>query len=314
MWCVLSGGVGGARFIDGLTSVLPPDEITVIGNTGDDIEFFGLHICPDIDIVLYTILGVVDEEKGWGLKGDTFKAESMLKALGEDQWFHLGDGDLALSLYRTFRLGQGLSLTEVTREIASRLGAGVKILPATDHRIETRVITASGEDIHFEEYFVKRQCRDTVKAIRFDTPGCAVRATATGEVVEAIRSSEGVILAPSNPFVSIGCILAVEPIRDLLRRKDNGPVVAISPIVGGEAIKGPAARMLAELGMEPSALAVAQLYEDFLDGFVMDLKDETLKEPVERLGIRCLLTDTIMRSRDARAALARATLEFARCL
>jgi len=313
MWCVLSGGVGGARFIDGLTSALSPDEITVIGNTGDDIEFFGLRVCPDIDIVLYTILGIVDEEKGWGLKADTFKAESMLKALGEDQWFHLGDRDLALSLYRTFRLGQGLSLTEVTLEIASRFGARVRILPATDHRIETRIITTLGEDIHFEEYFVKRQCRDTIKAIRFDTPG-HTRATATREVVDAIRSSQGVILAPSNPFVSIGCILTVEPIRDLLRRKDNGPVVAISPIVGGEAIKGPAARMFAQLGMEPSALAVARLYEDFLDGFVMDLKDEGLNESVEDLDIPCLVTDTIMRSRKARVALARATLEFAKCL
>ena len=304
MIAALAGGVGAARFLTGLTRLVENEDLSVIVNTGDDIELFGLHISPDLDIVTYTLAGIVDEAKGWGVMGDTFQCLEMLKAHGLDTWFGLGDRDLATHLYRTESLKKGYTLTQITKEISSVLGLKTKILPMTDDVFETRVRTSDGS-IHFEEYFVRRQAKDEVLGVEF--VGATTAKPAPG-VLDAILEAEIVVVCPSNPVVSIGTILEVDGVRDALKRT-NARVIGISPIVAGMPIKGPADKMLRGLGFEVSAYGVAKIYSDFLDTFVIDTKDTGSKSRVETLGVNVKVTNTVMKSLEDKVALAKAVLE-----
>ena len=304
MITALAGGVGAARFLTGVKKLVKEEDLSVVVNTGDDIELFGLHISPDVDIVTYTLAGIVDEEKGWGIKGDTFRCLEMLRRHGEDTWFGLGDRDLATHLYRTQRLKQGFSLTQITREVCDVLGLGVKVLPMSNDKFETRVTTKGGS-MHFEEYFVRRQCKDEVLAVEFVG---AESAKPSPGVLDAILEAETVVVCPSNPIVSIGTILSVEGVGDALKRT-NAHVVGVSPIVAGLPIKGPADKMLRSSGLEVSSFGVAKFYSDFLDTFVIDSKDADEKCRIEKLGVNVKVTNTVMKSLDDKVALARAVLE-----
>jgi LPPG:FO 2-phospho-L-lactate transferase len=300
----LAGGVGAARFLTGLAKLVREEDLSVIVNTGDDIELFGLHISPDLDIVTYTLAGIVDEAKGWGVTGDTFQCLEMLKNLGLDTWFNLGDRDLATHLYRTNRLKQGAMLSQITDEVCSTLGVKVKILPMTNDGFETRVTTREGS-MHFEEYFVRRHCKDEVLGVEF--VGISTAKPSPG-VLDAISDAETVVVCPSNPIVSIGTILAVDGIKGALKRT-SAHVVGVSPIVAGLPIKGPADKMLRALGMEVSVFGVAKFYSDFLDTFIIDLKDAGEKSRIETLGINVKVTNTVMKSLGDKIALAKAVLE-----
>lgn len=300
----LAGGVGAARFLTGLAKVTPPEDITVIVNTGDDINLFDLHISPDVDIVTYTLAGIVDEAKGWGIKGDTFQALANLKLLGADAWFNLGDKDLATHIYRTNRLHQGATLTEVTDEIRLKVGLKTRIIPMSNDHFETKIKTPMGI-MHFEEYFVKHQCRPQFLGVEFD--GGASAKPASG-VLDAILDADLVIICPSNPVVSVGTILSIAGVRDALRRT-KARVVAVSPIVAGATIKGPADKMLCGLGVEVSAFGVAEFYSDFLDAIVIDSRDEDQKIRIEKLGMMVTVTNTVMRSLEDKVALAEAVLQ-----
>lgn len=302
---VLCGGVGAARFLSGLVDAVDPAQVTAIVNVADDEEFYGLQVSPDIDTVLYTLAGLVHEEQGWGRRDETFTVQSELARLGEDAWFRLGDRDLALHIQRTRLLREGRTLTETVEAMRRALGIGATILPATDGRQRTRVRTDDGW-IGFQEYFVKRRAADQVRELRFEpsaAPTAAVRA--------AIAEADILIFAPSNPFVSIGPILALDGLRDDIHGA-RASVVAVSPIVGGAAIKGPAAAMLAALGHEVSALGVARLYANIADAFVLDTEDAAHEPAVRALGLTTAVVPTIMRDRATRADLARATLAAAR--
>jgi len=296
----LAGGVGAARFLDGLTRVLAPERIFIIGNTADDAEIHGLHISPDLDTVTYTLAGLADPRRGWGIRGDSFRCLEALGRLGTDTWFQLGDRDLAIHLYRTERLRQGARLTDITAEITAALGVRSEIVPMSDDRVRTRICTSTGE-LEFQTYFVKRRARDTVISVRFDG---ASEATAARGVIEAIASADAIILCPSNPFISIGPILAVQGIREALQSKRDR-VLAISPIVGGRALKGPAAHMMKSMRMHPAAVEVARLYADFVSIFVLDEVDQKQALLVEKLAIRPVVADTVMRGMREKKALAR---------
>ncbi|HKV42229.1 MAG TPA: 2-phospho-L-lactate transferase [Blastocatellia bacterium] len=295
----LAGGIGAARFLTGLTSVVAPERITVIVNTGDDIYLHGLRICPDIDTVTYTLAGVVSSDRGWGIEDETFACLGWLARYAGEQWFNLGDRDLATHIYRTNQLSQGQSLSRVTREINQALGVRPRILPMTDSYTPTRVVTGKGP-MHLQEYFVRHRCTPQVKSVEFEDISSAIPAP---EVVDSILDASVVILCPSNPFISIGPILAVPGIRAALI-ETNATVAAITPIVGGKAVKGPAADMLRDLSHEVSPVAVATLYRDFLDGFVLDSIDESRRIEIESLGLRVLVTDTIMKTREHKERLA----------
>lgn len=302
MITVLAGGVGAARFLEGLVLVHPPEEITVISNVGDDLEIYGAHVSPDIDIVLYTLAGLVDP-RGWGVINDTFHFVDSLERFGYETWFRLGDRDYATSVYRSRRLNEGATLAEATAEIVRALRLNLSVLPVTDDRLRTMVRTTAGE-LEFQDYFVRRHHQDDVLGIRF--AGEAEAKPAEG-VIEAIQSADAIILAPSNPLVSIGPILAVEGVRDALVAT-SARVAAISPIVGGGVIKGPADRMLRGLGMEVSATQVATLYKDFLDLFVLDLADAELADSIAELDIEPLVTGTIMKGHQEKKQLATVTV------
>lgn len=278
-------------------------DLTVIANTGDDIELFGLHISPDIDIVAYTLAGIVDEDKGWGIRGDTFHCLSMLGKHGQETWFNLGDRDLATHIYRTNRLKQGVTLTQVTSEICSALGLKIKLLPMTDDKFQTYIKTDKGT-MHFEEYFVKQQFRDEVLAVEF--AGSEIAKPGPG-VLDTLFDADIVVVCPSNPIVSVGTILAVKGVRDALRQT-KARVVGVSPIVGGIPIKGPADKLMRSLGFEVSAFGVAKLYSDFLDAFVIDSVDVAQKSRIEQLGIDVTVAPTIMKSLEDKFALAKITL------
>jgi LPPG:FO 2-phospho-L-lactate transferase len=273
-------------------------------NTGDDIEMFGLHISPDIDIVTYTLAGIVDDEKGWGIKSDTFQCLEMIKQLGSDTWFSLGDKDFATHIFRTNLLNKGFTLSQVTAEICRVLGLKVTILPMTDYKFETWIKIEEGL-VHFEEYFVKRQAKDKVLGVEF--VGSA-KAKPSPKVIDSINDAEMIVICPSNPIVSIGTILSVDGIRDALRRT-SAKVVGVSPIVAGAPIKGPADKLLRGLGFEVSAFSVAKLYADFLDTFVIDTKDAEEKSKIEQLGINVKVTDTVMKSLEDKVRLAKTVLE-----
>jgi LPPG:FO 2-phospho-L-lactate transferase len=300
----LAGGVGAARFLTGLVKVTAPEDLTVIVNTGDDINLFGLHISPDVDIVTYTLAGIVDEAKGWGIKDDTFQALAALKTLGADTWFNLGDRDLATHIYRTNRLHQDATLTQVTDEIRAKLGLQTQILPMSNDHFETKIKTPMGT-MHFEEYFVKHQCKPQFLGVEFD--GGTTAKPAPG-VLAAVMDADLVIVCPSNPVVSVGTILSIVGVRDALRRT-KARVVAVSPIVAGATIKGPADKMLSGLGVEVSAFGVAEFYSDFLDAIVIDNRDAYQKVRIEKLGLAVTVTNTVMRSLDDKVALAKAVLQ-----
>jgi LPPG:FO 2-phospho-L-lactate transferase len=308
---VLAGGVGAARFLRGLVRVVPPEEVTVIGNTGDDLVVYGLHVSPDLDIVTYTLAGTVDEERGWGIAGDTHHVLEELRALGVEAWFTLGDRDLATALARTVALAAGEPLSAVTARIARRHGVRVRILPMTDDPVATRVVvldeTGRERDLHFQEYWVARGARDPVRTVRLEG---AERARPAPGVLEAIAAADAVLLAPSNPVVSIGTILAVPGIREAVRGA-AAPVVGVSPIVGGAPVRGMADRLMPAVGAEVSAAGAAGLYRDLLDGWVMDDVDAALAPAVEALGVRVELTRTLMRTPEDAAALAATALALA---
>ena len=301
---VLAGGVGAARFLTGLAGVVNPGEITVIGNTGDDLELHGLSISPDLDTVTYTLAGVADPNKGWGIAEDAFECLGFLGRYTGDTWFRLGDRDLATHIYRTALLNRGVPLSEVTATVAERLGVSTRILPMTDDIVRTWITTPT-ERLDFQTYFVRRKAQDVVRKVEFE--GADDAKPAPG-VVEALETARAVIVAPSNPFISIGPILAVEGIREALR-KTPAPVAAVAPVAAGRAFKGPTAQMMAGLGYEVSAFTVAELYQDFLDCFVLDEQDTAQAERIAGLGIKAVTSNIAMSSDERKKSLAARTLK-----
>ena len=300
----LAGGVGGSKLAHGLAEILPPDHLTVIVNTGDDFEHLGLTICPDLDTVTYTLAGIANPETGWGRVDETWNFLETIGALGGPTWFRLGDRDLALHHERSRRIKKGQSLTEVTRHVCRALDISVTLLPMSDHPVRTIVVTDEGE-VTFQDYFVARRCEPSVRGFHF--LGVETAPPATG-VMEALSAADLVVLCPSNPWVSLDPILAVKGIRDAVSER---LVVGVSPIVGGRAIKGPAAKMYSELGLRPSALSVAEHFQDLLAGIVIDNKDQHLAPDIQALDIQVHVTDTIMKNKQDRIGLGEEVLAFA---
>ena len=306
MIVVLAGGVGAARFLQGVVQVVPQEQITVIVNTGDDRNFYGLHVSPDSDIVMYTLAGMVDEAHGWGIRGDTYNTMQQLTQYGEDDWFMLGDRDLATHIHRTHLLREGKTLSEVADNIRTQLGLGLRVLPMSNQPVATHIQTPAGL-LHFQEYMVKRRTLDEVQDVVF--VGAQEAKPAPG-VLDALREADAILLAPSNPIVSIGSILSVPGIHDVLHEA-KGMVVAVSPIIGGAPIKGPADKLMSGLGLDVSAVGVARRYRDFLDVMVIDEQDKSLVTAIEDLGIPTVVTDTIMRDSATKKALAQTVLQAA---
>ena len=309
MLAALAGGVGAARFLRGLVQVVQPENITVIVNTGDDDWFHGLFVCPDLDTVTYTLAGAENPETGWGLAGETFATMDALDRYGVPTWFRLGDRDLATHLYRGERLRDGLPLSAVAAEIAAAWDVRSHLLPMSDDRVATR-IDARGPDgdvaeLRMQEWFVRERAEPPVAAVRFD--GVDTAGPAPG-VLEALAAADTIVVCPSNPVISIGPILAVPGVRDALRRRRDR-VVGVSPIIAGAPVKGPADRLMEPLGMEVSCVGVARAYRDFCAALVIDAGDTARAAGVEALGVRPVVTDTLMRDARVAAALARNTLD-----
>ena len=304
---VLCGGLGGSRFVDALARAAGPESVTAIGNVGDDVEPLGLHVSPDLDTVLYTLAGLLDEERGWGVRDETTSALRMAEALGAETWFTLGDRDIGLHLVRTALLREGRPLSEAFAYLADRLGVGVRLLPATDDRLRTFLETPEGE-LDFQTWFVRRRHADLVLGVRFD--GAEAARPAPG-VLDAVADADTVFLAPSNPFVSIGPILAVPGLREAVAARREH-VAAVSPIVAGEAVRGPLAGMLSSLGHEPTAVGVARLYVDVAGTFVLDEGDAALAPDVEALGLRAVVAPVVMIDPEMREDVGRAVLEAVR--
>ena len=301
----LAGGVGGSKLLIGLQDAPAASELTAIVNTADDTSMYGVYVSPDVDIVTYWLSGLADMERGWGLKDDTFDVIAGLERLGTETWFSLGDRDFATCLFRTNRMAAGATLSAVTDEIRRALGVGARILPMSDDPVRTRIVTEDGRTLEFQEYFVKERQVPAVREVRFAGIGDAKPAPG---VIEAIQDAERVILCPSNPVVSLAPILTLSGVRDAL--KEHPHVIAVSPIVGGRAVKGPADRMLATTGAEVSAAGVARLYADFCNTFVLDDRDGDHIGIVEELGMRAVATDTLMTDRDRSRALATTLLRL----
>jgi LPPG:FO 2-phospho-L-lactate transferase len=306
MIVVLAGGVGAARFLQGLVQVVPQEQMIVIGNTGDDRTFYGLHVSPDLDIVTYTLAGVVDEAQGWGIRNDSYQTMQQLTFYGNEDWFQLGDRDIATHIHRTNLLHQGKTLSEITDDIRQQFGLQIRLLPMTNNAVATHIRTPSGL-IHFEEYMVKRRSEDEVQDVVF--LGSETAKPAPG-VLDAIKEAEAILIAPSNPIVSIGSILSIPGIHDTLH-KASGMVVAVSPIIGGAPIKGPADKLMRGLHMDVSAVGVARCYRDFLDVMVIDTQDAHLASDIEDLGIPTMVTNTIMSNLATKKALAITMLQAA---
>lgn len=307
MITVLTGGTGGAKFVDGLQQVIAPEELTLIVNTGDDLLWWGLYVSPDIDSITYVLSGMLSKERGWGVKGDTFFCMQHMGQLGQPIWFHAGDRDLAVHILRSKLLAEGKTLSEVTAEIADKLGVKARILPMSNSRVETRVLTPLGE-LSFEEYFVQRWYQDPVESVRF--AGAADAEPAPG-VIDAIVNADLVLLAPSNPITSIGPILAVPGVRQALH-KTKGRIAAVSPIVAGEAVAGPAGILMAAQGLPVSVAGVAQAYHDFLDMLIIDVRDAEAADELRKSGLRVQVTKTVMRTSEDKADLASAVLTAVR--
>jgi LPPG:FO 2-phospho-L-lactate transferase len=303
--CVLSGGTGGAKFVDGLRQVMPAEDITLVVNTGDDLLWWGLYVSPDIDSITYVLSGMLSRERGWGVKGDTFLCLQAMGQLGEPTWFHTGDRDLAMHLLRSRLLAEGKTLTEATAVISQKLGVRARILPMSNSRVETRVDTPIGE-LSFEEYFVQRWYQDPVNSVRF--AGASDAEPAPG-VIDAITSADAVLIAPSNPVTSIGPILAVPGIHNALLQA-RGEIVAVSPIIANAPVAGPAGILMQAQGLPCSVAGVAHAYEDFLDVLVCDTRDARAADLLRNNGLRAHCTQTIMRSAEDKAALAREVLSL----
>jgi LPPG:FO 2-phospho-L-lactate transferase len=309
MIVALAGGVGGAKLAQGLALAAPDDELAVVVNTADDFDLYGLRISPDLDTVMYTLAGLANPDTGWGVAGDTFEALEMLGRYGEETWFRLGDRDLATHITRTHLLREGQSLMEVTARFASALGVRARLLPMCDEPVATLVETPAGE-LGFQDYFVRRRQTDDVWSVRF----MGIESARLPQVVRDVcASAEVIVFCPSNPIVSVGPILAVPGMREALAMS-GAPKVAVSPIVGGRALKGPADRMLQGLGREVSPLGVARIYQGLIQGMVIDRVDADLRGRIEDLDMRTLATDTVMRSVEGRRELAAEVLTFARSL
>jgi LPPG:FO 2-phospho-L-lactate transferase len=304
MITVLAGGVGGARFVSGLAGIVDPLELTIIVNTGDDIELHGLHISPDLDTICYTLAGWADPMRGWGISNDSYSCLDQLERLGESTWFRLGDRDLATHILRSGAMHAGMTLTEFTSHLASQMDIHATILPMTDAYVPTFVDTADGH-MHLQEYFVREQCRPAVRGFHYTHVD---RCQPAPGVLESIEDADAVIIAPSNPFISIQPILAVPGVRAALSGV-RSRVAAISPIIQGSAVKGPAAVMLQQMGCEVSAAGVAGMYREIAALFVIDRLDSNLSTRIQGFGMRTLITETLMTTRSEKEALARAVLD-----
>jgi LPPG:FO 2-phospho-L-lactate transferase len=304
---VLAGGVGAARFLRGLVEVVPPTEVAAVVNVGDDLTLHGLRVCPDLDSITYWLAGVVHPEQQWGRADETTVVAEELARFGIPTWFTLGDRDLATHLYRTSRLRDGASLSSVTDEITRAFGVEIRLLPATDDEVATHITTADGRDLHFQEYWVRERAAAEVAAVRL---AGAARAQPGPGVVEAIMDADAVLVAPSNPVVSIDTILAVPGVREAVRQT-AAPVVGVSPIIGGRVVRGMAHRLLPAVGAEVSAAGVARHYDGLLDGWVVDTRDAHAVDEVEALGPRCVATETLMDDVAVAAAVARTCLTLA---
>lgn len=304
MILTLAGGIGAARFLDGLTRVVPPGEVYIIGNTADDTEIYGLHISPDLDTVVYTLAGLANPVEGWGIHNDTFESLAALGRLGEEVWFQLGDRDLATHIFRTNQLRSGARLSAVTAQMVKKLGVRSSVVPMSDDPVRT-IVQTSGGKLAFQTYFVRRRAKDRVLGVTFE--GAAESRPAPG-ILKAIRGADGIVFCPSNPLISVGPILAVPGIRKAIAGR-KCPSAAISPIVGGRAIKGPAAQMMKTMGMEVSALGVARIYQGLVDVLVIDNVDASLAPAIEKLGVRTVVTNTIMTGTREKKALARTVVQ-----
>lgn len=303
MIVALAGGIGAARFLEGLIRVVPQRDITIIGNIGDDTEIHGLHVSPDLDIVAYTLAGLVDSRKGWGIRGDTFHCQALLRKYGLETWFNLGDRDLATHIYRTGELRKGKRLSHVTADLISELRLRFRLLPASDDSLQTYVLS-NGRKMPFQEYMVKRKTRPKVQGVIFRGIESAKPAK---QVTESIARAKGIIVCPSNPIVSIGAILAIRGIKSALS-KTRAKVLGISPIVGGKTVKGPADKLMKAVGVEASAVGVAEFYKDFLDTLIIDRVDRPLAPDIEALGIKPIVTNTLMRTLADKVRLAKVAI------
>jgi LPPG:FO 2-phospho-L-lactate transferase len=307
---VLAGGVGAARFLRGLEAVLPPDRITAVVNVGDDLERVGLRICPDLDSITYWLAGVVHPEQQWGRDDERTTVAQELTRFGHEPWFTLGDRDLATHLHRTARLREGTPLSQVTAEIAAAFGVAIRLLPVTDDPVETRIETADGRDLHFQEYWVRERAGPQVTGVRL--AGAAQASPAPG-VIDALLDADVILVAPSNPVVSIDTVLAVPGVREAIAASP-APVVGVSPIIGGEVVRGMAHRLLPAVGASVSAAGVAAHYGTLLDGWVVDRRDAEAVVEVEATGVRCVATDTMMDDPRVAADLARTCLDLGTAL
>jgi LPPG:FO 2-phospho-L-lactate transferase len=302
-----AGGVGGAKLADGLARCLPPENLTIVVNTGDDFEHWGMRICPDLDTVCYTLAGLANPETGWGRAGESWEIFENIRQLGGENWFHIGDKDLATHIERTRRLKAGQPLSQVVRDFCRAWGVGATVLPMTDQPVATIVDTVEFGELPFQEYFVHQRCEPTVKGFRFN--GIETAQPAPG-VAEAIRAAGAIVFCPSNPWVSVDPILKTLTPSPSPFQGEGRKVVAVSPIIGGQTVKGPAAKMFAELGIEPSALAVAKHYGESISGFVLDTVDAALADEIQQLGIRPFVVDTLMKTPADRQRLAQDVLNF----
>jgi LPPG:FO 2-phospho-L-lactate transferase len=302
---VLSGGIGGVKLVEGLQELLPPDALSVICNTGDDQEFWGLHVSPDVDTVLYTLSGLINRDQGWGLDSESFQALELLERYGEPTWFKLGDRDLATHVLRTQWLREGRRLSDVTAELARRLGILCAVMPMSDDRLRTVVVTPDGE-LDFQDYFVRRRFETPVDEVRYDG---AADALPGPEALAAILGATTVLIAPSNPIASIGPMLAIRGLKEALGHA-TGMRIAISPLIGGEAVKGPTVPMMQAAGLPISPLGIAQAYEGLVDAIVIDRQDVAFKPDLESAGLRVLVTDTLMEGFEGRLRLAAEVLDF----
>jgi LPPG:FO 2-phospho-L-lactate transferase len=308
---VLSGGIGGAKLVLGLSKVTAGEDLTVIANTGDDFEHLGLAISPDLDTLVYTLAGEVNTETGWGRRDESWQFMAALEALGGTTWFRLGDRDLATHIERTRRLATGQCLTDVTSTLCERFGVGARILPMTDQAVRTRVRTETGT-LDFQHYFVRERAEPRITGLEY---AGAVAAEPTGAVLEALmdKNLAAVVIAPSNPYLSIDPMLAIPGLHDAVRNA-TAPVLAVSPIVSGAAIKGPTAKIMGELGLEVSALSIARHYRELLDGFILDTADRDMAGQIENMGLKVAVCDTIMKGTEDKIRLAKATLDFGQSL
>ena len=306
MIVALAGGVGAAKFLQGLTSIHREDEITVIVNTGDDLIHYGLYISPDTDIIMYTLADIVDEEKGWGIKGDSFNCLEMLRRYGFKVWFNTGDMDLSTHILRTELMKNGFTLSDCTNKLSKLLGVKTKIIPMSNERVETRIITEKG-DMSFQEYLVKRSAKDRVKNIVFKGIN---KANPAPGVIESIKSADLIIVCPSNPFVSIKPILSIKGVEDALI-KAKSPKISITPIIGNKPVKGPLDKIMRGLDLEISAFTVANFYRRFIDVFILDESDQNLEDRIGSLGIKVHLMDTLMRGIKEKMQIANNVLRIA---